>query len=92
MSDGASAPGKHEGLSARAFAANAKTGLPPSMVEIAVSANHRERGKAMAEEYKQLTLKERKEIEEGLTGAVLLPPPVIPEPGAAGVFLPPLGA
>jgi len=37
------------------------------MVEIATSANHREKGKAMAEEYKQLTLKERREIEEGLT-------------------------
>ena len=37
------------------------------MVEIAESANHREKGKAMAEEYKQLTLKERKEIEAGLT-------------------------
>ena len=36
------------------------------MVEIPTSANHREKGKAMAEEYKQLTLKERKEIEEGL--------------------------
>ena len=37
------------------------------MVEIPTSANHEEKGKAMAEEYKQLTLKERKEIEAGLT-------------------------
>lgn len=37
------------------------------MVGTAASANRREKGKAMAEGYKQLTLRERKEIEEGLT-------------------------
>lgn len=36
------------------------------MVDIAKSTNYRKKGKAMTKEYRQLALKERKEIEEGL--------------------------